>query len=252
MPPRAWPLRGCPTALIAQDASQGWEQAVKKVLGDAKPIEGKLVIDLPEIAENGNTVPFTISVDSPMSEADNVKVIHVLATANPQPGVAVFRFSPLSGKATVASRMRLARTQDVIGIAELSDGRFLISQAQRQGDDRRVRRLGGSTGMAKARIKLPDSAKVGDVIEVKTLISHVMETGQRKDADGKTIPRSIINSFKATFAGADVFTAELHPGMSANPYLSFFMKVPGPGEFEFTWIDDAGVKVVEKMKLNVA
>ena len=128
---------GLPIALIAQDASQGWEQAVKKVLGDAKPIEGKLTIDLPEIAENGNTVPFTISVDSPMSEADHVKVIHVLATANPQPGVAVFRFSPLSGKAMVASRMRLARTQDVIGIAELSDGRFLMSQAQRQGDDRR-------------------------------------------------------------------------------------------------------------------
>jgi len=106
--------------------------------------------------------------------------------------------------------------------------------------------------MAKARIKLPDSAKVGDVIEVKTLISHVMETGQRKDADGKTIPRSIINLFTATFAGAEVITAELHPGISANPYLSFFMKVPGPGEFEFTWVDDAGTKVVEKMKLNVA
>jgi sulfur-oxidizing protein SoxY len=121
-------VAGLPAALIAQDATQAWEQAVKKVLGDAKPIEGKLVIDLPEIAENGNTVPFTISVDSPMSEADNVKVIHVLATANPQPGVAVFRFSPLSGKATVASRMRLARTQDVIGIAELSDGRFLIAK----------------------------------------------------------------------------------------------------------------------------
>ena len=106
--------------------------------------------------------------------------------------------------------------------------------------------------MAKARIKFPESAKVGDVIEVKTLISHVMETGQRKDADGKAIPRSIINTFKATFAGAEVFTAELHPGVSANPYLAFFMKVPGPGEFEFTWIDDAGTKVVEKMKLNVA
>jgi sulfur-oxidizing protein SoxZ len=79
-----------------------------------------------------------------------------------------------------------------------------------------------------------------------------METGQRKDADGKTIPRSIINTFKATFAGVDVLTAEFHPGMSANPYVSFFMKVPGPGEFEFTWIDDAGVTVVEKAKLNVA
>ena len=121
-------IAGLPAALIAQDAAPAWEQAVKKVLGDAKPIEGKLQIDMPEIAENGNTVPFTISVDSPMSETDRVKVIHVIATANPQPGVAVFRFSPLSGKATVASRMRLARTQDVIGIAELSDGRFLMSK----------------------------------------------------------------------------------------------------------------------------
>ena len=106
--------------------------------------------------------------------------------------------------------------------------------------------------MAKARIKVPDNAKVGDVIEVKTLISHVMETGQRKDPDGKPIPRNIINAFKATFAGTEVFSAEFHPGVSANPYLSFFMKVPGPGEFEFTWVDDAGVKVVEKLKLNVA
>jgi sulfur-oxidizing protein SoxY len=121
-------VAGLPLALVAQDAPQAWEQAVKKVLGDAKPIEGKLVLDLPEIAENGNTVPFTVSVDSPMSETDHVKVIYVLATANPQPGVVTFRFSPLSGKATVASRMRLARTLDVIGIAELSDGRFLMSK----------------------------------------------------------------------------------------------------------------------------
>lgn len=105
--------------------------------------------------------------------------------------------------------------------------------------------------MSKPRIKLPDSAKVGDVIEVKTLISHVMETGQRRDPDGKPIPRFIINTFSAKFAGKDVFTADLQPGISANPYISFFMKVPGPGEFEFTWIEDGGKKTVGKQKLNV-
>ena len=104
----------------------------------------------------------------------------------------------------------------------------------------------------KPRIKLPESAKIGELIEIKTLISHVMETGQRKDAEGKTIPRSIINTFSAKCAGSDVFTAELQPGISANPYISFFMKVPGPGEFEFTWADDDGTKTVEKLKLNVA
>jgi sulfur-oxidizing protein SoxY len=116
---------GLAPALLAQDAGEGWEQTVKKVLGDAKPIEGKVLIDLPEIAENGNTVPFTVSVDSPMSETDNVRTIYIIATANPQPGVATFHFSPLSGKAMVAGRMRLARTQDVV---VLGDGRFLMSK----------------------------------------------------------------------------------------------------------------------------
>ena len=105
--------------------------------------------------------------------------------------------------------------------------------------------------MQKPRIKLPDSAKVGEVIEIKTLISHLMETGQRKDQDGKVIPRMIINSFTVTFAGKQVFAAELQPGTSANPYIAFFMRVPGPGEFEFTWVDDSGDKGVEKLKLNV-
>jgi sulfur-oxidizing protein SoxZ len=105
--------------------------------------------------------------------------------------------------------------------------------------------------MTRPRVRLPESAKVGDVIEVRTLISHVMETGQRKEGDGKPIPRFIINSFSATFAGAEVFKAELYPGISANPYLSFHMRVPGPGEFEFSWTDDKGGKVSEKVRLNV-
>ena len=105
--------------------------------------------------------------------------------------------------------------------------------------------------MNRARVRLPESAKAGDVIEVRTLISHVMETGQRKGGDGSPIPRFIINSFVATFAGVEVFKAELHPAISANPYLAFFMRVPGPGEFEFTWTDDKGAKVSEKLKLNV-
>jgi sulfur-oxidizing protein SoxZ len=105
--------------------------------------------------------------------------------------------------------------------------------------------------MAKPRIKIPDSTKVGEVIEVETFILHGMESGQCKDPDGRLIPRFIINSFSVKFAGNEIFSAELHPGISANPYLSFFMKVPGPGEFEFTWVEDGGAKTVEKLKLNV-
>lgn len=106
--------------------------------------------------------------------------------------------------------------------------------------------------MSKPRIKLPDSAKPGEIIEIKTLISHVMETGQRKDAEGKVIPRNVIHTFTVTFSGQDVFRADMSSGVSANPYIAFFMKVPGPGELEFTWIDDKGVKIVERLPLNVA
>jgi sulfur-oxidizing protein SoxY len=119
------PFLGDPAA--AQEAGQTWEDAVKKITGDVKPAtDARLTFELPEIAENGNMVPFTIGVDGPMTEKDHVKAIHVIATANPQPTVASFRFTPLSGRATVASRMRLARTQDVIGLAEMGDGKFLM------------------------------------------------------------------------------------------------------------------------------
>jgi sulfur-oxidizing protein SoxY len=108
---------------------QTWEEALKKIVGDVQPTSnGKLAFELPEIAENGNMVPFTITVDSPMTEKEHVKAIHVIATANPQPSVASFRFTLLSGRASVASRMRLARTQDVIGVAELGDGKFIMTR----------------------------------------------------------------------------------------------------------------------------
>jgi sulfur-oxidizing protein SoxY len=121
------PFLSVPRA-AAQDAPS-WEEAVKRIVGDARPApDSRFSFELPEIAENGNMVPFTIGVDGPMTEKDHVRAIHVIATANPQPSVASFRFSPLSGRATVASRMRLARTQDVIGLAEMSDGRFLMTR----------------------------------------------------------------------------------------------------------------------------
>lgn len=104
----------------------------------------------------------------------------------------------------------------------------------------------------KPRIKVPDSVKVGEVIEVKTLISHVMETGQRKDKDGKVIPRNIINAFTATHEGKTVFEAKLQPGTSSNPFISFYMKVSGPGDVELTWIDDAGVKITERVALKLS
>src|SRR6478735_6409986 len=88
------------------------------------------------------------------------------------------------------------------------------------------------------RLKLPKEAKKGDVIEIKTLLAHIMESGQRKDKDGKTIPRKIINKFTCEFNGKPVFTANLEPAIAANPYLQFFARVEESGTFKFSRTDD--------------
>ena len=118
------------TLAAAQDnrAAEAWTEAFRKVVGDAKPVEGKVSLELPSLAENGNTVPFSVAVESPMTELDYVKTIHVFATANPVPTIATFRLTPQSGLATVSSRMRLAQTQDVVALAELSSGRFVMTR----------------------------------------------------------------------------------------------------------------------------
>jgi sulfur-oxidizing protein SoxZ len=101
------------------------------------------------------------------------------------------------------------------------------------------------------RVRVPAQAKAGELIEIKTLISHEMESGQRKDAAGNTVPRRIINRFTAAFNGKQVFTAEWHPAISANPYQSFFYKAVESGEFTFSWKDDDGSEYTARNKLTV-
>jgi sulfur-oxidizing protein SoxZ len=104
---------------------------------------------------------------------------------------------------------------------------------------------------SKPRVRVPTTATKGELIEIKTLISHDMETGQRKDSAGKTIPRRIINRFVAAFDGKPFFEADWHPAISANPYQSFFYRAQQSGEFSFTWKDDDGSEVSATAKLTV-
>tara|TARA_B110000008_G_C16722933_1_gene465521 strand:+ start:352 stop:681 length:330 start_codon:yes stop_codon:yes gene_type:complete len=99
----------------------------------------------------------------------------------------------------------------------------------------------------KPRVKVPKTASAGDTITIKTLISHKMESGQRKDKDGNKIPRSIINRFACSFNGQNVIDVALEPAISTNPYFQFDAVVPESGEFKFIWYDDDG-SVYEKVK----
>ncbi|MET0536574.1 MAG: thiosulfate oxidation carrier complex protein SoxZ [Xanthobacteraceae bacterium] len=104
----------------------------------------------------------------------------------------------------------------------------------------------------KPRLKLDKKqAKAGELIEVKALVSHVMESGQRKDNAGNTIPRKILNKFICTVAGKQVFSADFEPAISANPYIQFKFRAQESGAVVLTWIDDDGSTIVGQESITV-
>lgn len=102
---------------------------IKKLYGDKIFESGKIKLDVPEIAENGLVVPVNVDVESPMTDADYVKSVHVFAEGNPLPGVVSYKFTPACGKASASTRMRLAETQNIICIAEMSNGKLHMAKA---------------------------------------------------------------------------------------------------------------------------
>jgi sulfur-oxidizing protein SoxZ len=105
--------------------------------------------------------------------------------------------------------------------------------------------------MARALINVPPKAKRGEIIEIKTLVQHVMETGYRHDAGGVPIPRDIINRFVCTYNGEAIFEATLYPAIAANPFISFFTVANESGVIAFSWTDDAGKTQTELAKITV-
>jgi sulfur-oxidizing protein SoxY len=114
------PVRAMPAATVG---------AVKRVVGGATVTPGRVKLDLPPLSENGHAVPLAVSVESPMTASDHVRAIHVFTEKNPQPDVATFRMGPRAGRASVQTRIRLADTQTVLAIAEMSDGSFWSARA---------------------------------------------------------------------------------------------------------------------------
>ncbi len=116
--------------LPAFAAKNDADDLIKKFTGGKTATEGRVRLDLPEIAENGNTVPMTVSVESPMTEQSYVSDVLVVAEGNPRGGMVTFHFSPASGVAEANTRIRLAETQNVVAIAKMNDGSFFMASKQ--------------------------------------------------------------------------------------------------------------------------
>ena len=102
-----------------------------------------------------------------------------------------------------------------------------------------------------ALINVPPKAKRGDIVEIKTLMSHIMETGFRRTAAGELVPRNIITSFSCTYNGVEVFRADLFPAIAANPFVSFFTVATESGKFDFEWIGDNGFTETASASISV-
>jgi len=106
--------------------------------------------------------------------------------------------------------------------------------------------------MPSALINVPANAKRGEIIEIKTLMSHVMETGYRRTATGEVIPRDIITSFACRYNGVEIFRADLYPAIAANPFISFFTVATESGKLDFEWIGDQGFGETASAAITVA
>lgn len=115
-------------SLAESPSNQKLNSAIQKITNNQKLNQGRVALSLPELAVNQKAVPFRISIDSPMTDSDYVKKIHLLASENQPPRIASFYLTPFSGKAVVSSRMRLDKSQNIVAIAEMSDGTFYIGQ----------------------------------------------------------------------------------------------------------------------------
>ncbi len=117
-----------PSAALATPEKVAEE--IKKLFGDRKPGPGKIKLDLPSIAENGLVVPLNFEVESPMTDKDYVKSVHLFAEGNPSVGIAGFHFTPLAPKAAASIRIRLAKTQDIVAVAEMSNGQLYMERRE--------------------------------------------------------------------------------------------------------------------------
>lgn len=102
-----------------------------------------------------------------------------------------------------------------------------------------------------ARVQVPKQARRGEVIEIRIVIQHVMETGYRLDNFGRAIPKNVINNLVARYNGVEIFRAEMGSGIAANPYLQFCARAEASGEIEFSWVDDAGERGSERASITV-
>lgn len=230
-------------------AAQGaWRESAdaRAVIGAATPTTEGITVHLPTVSDGGAFLPLRLSVEH--SQDDFPDTVHVIAPENPFPRVAVFRFTPLAGRAEIATRIRLDDSQTVIAVARMRSGAVRVAE--------RAIRVASSGCIApadsdwseamQARVRVP-VFEAGVPGEVVTLIKHPMENGLGPDAP----PKRIIEHFEARLDGEPALTASFGRSVAADPYLRFHLAPRAPGTLQLEWREDTGRRAVDRVKVAI-
>lgn len=246
-----------PAPAPAQEPDAPWT-ALQQAYFPGKKLEAAPFIRLsaPVRAASGDQVPFAFSIDHPMTAARHIKTVTVLVDGNPVPVTAVFRFTPDSGKAEIATRIRLESDSPVHVVAEASDGRFYVNEVM-------VKASGGCSGPAppadatalaaagNMKVALDGPFRRGDLNKARLLIRHPMYTGlQRELATNGFRPAFYINRIDVTYNGKPVVTADTSIGISENPSIQFGFLADKPGALQVVLHDNKGATFRQAMEIG--
>ncbi|SFX73455.1 thiosulfate oxidation carrier protein SoxY [Marinospirillum alkaliphilum] len=218
------------------------------------PASEGLQLELPLVSEDGSAVPLSVRFTGSLAEGDQLESIRIFATANPNAEIIDFIFHDARSLADLSTRVRLNETQNVIALATSRNGRQWVAEREvrvtvsgclMRSDEQ------ADAGMQNPRIALPRRLQAGQPIEIRTLISHPMETGLRKAADGKLLPQNLIHNMVLELDQQPVFEARFYTGTSANPYVRLHLKTDQNAMARFRWTDQQKQQLEEAREISL-
>lgn len=216
--------------------------AILEDFGVENPVDGNVVIDLPEFTDSGKSVPMSVTVPCTMEGLDYPEVVAIYAPRNPRPRIAKAYFTPACSEASFSTRVRLDSFQNITVVVKMASGEIFKGV-------REVKVTYGACEQAVAneqfppgwtpsiKVSVPKTAAVGEPVAIRTIINHPMETGFRHNQKGLLIPVRIVEWFRCYADDELVFSVKLEPAIAANPYFNFNVVMRDQMDLRFEWVD---------------
>ena len=233
------------------------EDAIAAFLGPGPYLRTGARLTTPEYVDSGASVPISVEIDSAMSAQDYPRVAHVVAHSNPNPQVVSVWFTPEGGRAAFSTRIRLERSQRITLVVQMNDGRLLRHDVDVEiaigacADDGTGTIQDVTNFSPRSRVSAPAQARAGEIVTLRALISHPMETGLRLDELDDWVRQRIISSFSCTYDGKPLFRARLYPSVAANPFFEFHCRATHDSSLDFAWYDTQDLTFVNQARLKV-